>query len=158
MNMPTIDFSKLRPTTTELKGDDDEDTALLQEALSEARAFILNFPWCQGIKSEYVSEVAIGGIVAIFLMEIAPLAHDIDDWLWVVVGDLPPAYLVTDRAQDGEQALRLYVAEMREWVSAVNNGQETEDLIPVGVTADQTNAEALSTRLTYIEENILVDD
>ncbi|HEU4868599.1 MAG TPA: hypothetical protein VFV09_12845, partial [Actinomycetota bacterium] len=92
---PAIDISKLEPTTN-LRGDDEEDTALLNEMLREAKAYVSSFQWCQSITESFASEVAIGGVVAVFLLRIEPGSPEVDDHLWVVVGDLPPAYLVTD--------------------------------------------------------------
>lgn len=36
----------------------------------------------------------VSGIVAVFFVQVTPRRLEIDDRLWVVVGDLPPAYLV----------------------------------------------------------------
>ena len=36
-----------------MEGEDDEDTALLQEMLVEARNYILSFPWCESILGSY---------------------------------------------------------------------------------------------------------
>ena len=75
--------------------------------------------------------------------------------LWVVVGDLPPAYLVTDDVPDALCALRDYIGLMRRWVAAVKAGEPVVDLIPVNAPATLANAEALRIRLDSLEHNIL---
>ena len=157
MRPSKLDTSKLVPTKN-LRGDDEEDTVLLNEMLREAEAFVSKFPWCRSIAESCVSEVAIGGVVAAFLFRIEPASPEVDDQLWVIVGDLPPAYLVTDQAPDGETALRLYIGEMRRWVEAAKNRLYVDNLIPVEAPPTAENADALETRLDYIESRILEDD
>lgn len=157
MRPSKIDISKLVPTKN-LRGDDEEDTVLLNEMLREAKAFVSNFRWSRSIVESFVSEVAIGGVVAVFLLRIEPASPEVDAQLWVIVGDLPPAYLVTDQAPNGEAALRLYIGEMRRWVDAVKNHLELENVIPVEARPTAENADALEKRLDYIEYHILDDD
>ena len=59
-----------------------------------------------------------GGIVAVFLFRIEAERAEIDEWLWVVFGDVPPAYLVTDIAKSPSQALEAYVAEVSKWTDS----------------------------------------
>ncbi|MEX2551760.1 MAG: hypothetical protein WD627_01990 [Actinomycetota bacterium] len=151
---PELLFSKLTPIES-MEGDDPDDTRLLQEMATEAKEFLLGFPWVTQIVDIYASEVAVGGIVAVFLFRIIPASSEIDEWLWVVVGDLPPAYLVADSAPDGESALRNYVDEMSAWANAVSEGRETDALIPVNVAPTVDNAVRLLDRLDYISTEIL---
>ena len=151
---PEILFSKLTPIQS-MKGDDPDDTRLLEDMAKEAKEFLSGFPWVTQIEDIYASEVAIGGIVAVFLFRIIPASSEIDEWLWVVVGDLPPAYLVTDSAPDGESALRNYIEEMTTWANAVSEGRDTDDLIPVNVPPTTDNAVQLMGRLDYISTEIL---
>jgi len=57
--------------------------------------------------------------VCVFLFALMPAGRDVDCLLWVIVGDLPPAYLVTDEASGPVEALRVYVPEMSKWVAAM---------------------------------------
>lgn len=157
MRPSQIDISKLVPTKN-LHGDDEEDTVLLNEMLRDAKDYVSNLSWCRSIGESFVSEVAIGGVVAVFLLRIEPASPDVDRELWVIVGDLPPAYLVTDQATDGEAALRLYIGEMRRWVDGVRNQLDLENVIPVEAPPTAENADVLETRLDYIEYHILEDD
>jgi len=138
----------------EMHGDDEEDTRLLNDMLNAARAYLESFKWCHEIEKIYFG-FGIGGIVAIFLFEIKNMAYPRDTFLWVVVGDLPPAYLVTDEAPDTPTALQLYIDLMREWVEAVKKGESVSELITVNAPTTKKYANMLQGRINYLEENVL---
>ena len=94
-------------------------------------------------------------MVAVFLFEIVPTAKDVDTFLWVVVGDVPPAYLVTDDSRTPREAMRAYVDEMREWVDAVRNGGAIDDVIPVKVPPTREWADRLAGRLDLLEREFM---
>jgi len=77
-----------------MKGDDEEDTALLRDAASAAERYLATQKWCRRIRERYFG-AGIGGIDAVFRFRIVPIRAD--EWIWVVVGDLESAYLETDR-------------------------------------------------------------
>jgi hypothetical protein len=122
--------------------------------LDEARDCILFYNWCEGILEEYVGAY-FDGIVAIFLFRIAPKLVGVDEWVWVVVGDLPPAYLTCDLCPNPAEALEGYLGAMVEWVEAAEDGRSVADLIPVNVPATQENAASLRKRLRFLQQRIL---
>jgi hypothetical protein len=151
--MNNFDFKKTVPVNL-MRGDSAEDTALLREMLKEAETFLHSFSWCRSI-TESRFGLGVGGVVAVFLFKIVPVHADVDDWLWVVVGDLPPAYLVTDDNPNPASALEAYVAEMDAWVTAVESTQSVDDLIPVNVPATPENARQLRSRLEFLNSEII---
>ena len=149
---------------SDFQGEDAEETKLGRELIVEARSFLTGFEWCDSVRDCYVSDAGIGGVVAVVLFRIHPGLPDVDEWLWVVVGDVPPAYLVTDDAPDAVSALGAYVNEMDAWVSSVRRGASVDDLIPVttregGTPVDPTteNADDLGSRLTFLRAELLAD-
>jgi hypothetical protein len=84
-----------------------------------------------------------------------PAAAGVDEWLWVVVGDLPPAYLVADGNPTWQEALAGYIDEMRRWVDAAMAGAPVDDLIPVNTPPTAEYAEMLGSRLRTLEETLL---
>jgi hypothetical protein len=76
-------------------GDDEKDTLLLRGMANEAERYIRSFAWCLTLKEGFFAD-GFGGIVAIFLFraDIAKLGED--QWTWIFVGDIPPAYLEMD--------------------------------------------------------------
>lgn len=72
--------------------------------------------------------------------------------MWVIVGDLPPAYIVCDNAHTWQEALDAYAVEMMEWVKAVKEGRSIEDVIPVNVPPTVEYADMLESRCNLIWE------
>jgi len=129
---------------------------------ARGRAFLEGFPWCDGVLETYVGNLTVGAVVAVLLARVETGRSDVDEWLWVVVGDLPPAYLVTDDAPNPACALRAYVALMGEWVEATRAGRPVDDLIPVlthgggqEISPTGANAAQLHSRLDFLAQQIL---
>jgi hypothetical protein len=129
-----------------MRGDSDTDTALLQGMAQAAEAFILSFDWCKEITDAYFG-CGVGGVVGVFYLSIVPRDETVDELFWVVVGDLPSAYLVTDENHTPSEALKNYIVEMRRWVAAAESGRSVAELIPVNVPATHDMALALKRRL-----------
>ena len=86
---------------------------------------------------------------------ITPRSKDVGTWLWAVVGDLPPAYIVVDDNPTAADALDAYCSEMGSWVEAVERGDSIDDLIPVNVPATPEFARQLGGRLEYLRLKVL---
>jgi hypothetical protein len=132
-------------------GENDEDTAYLSNMASAAEKYLRAFNWCRQILDGYFGD-GIGGIVAVFLFHILPTRADVDGWLWVIVGDIPPAYLVIDRCKAPSEALEGYIEQMSKWVELANTGRSSNKVIPVPVPATPENATDLGKRLTFLKE------
>jgi hypothetical protein len=120
----------------------------------EAVEFLRRHPWCASISSCEVAW-AVPGVVGVFLMRHVPSREAVDELLWVVVGDLPSAYLVLDEAPTWFESLQGYVHEMDKWVSAVRKNESVSNLIPVNVPATRENVDLLARRLEFIRIEIL---
>src|SRR5262249_27562849 len=115
---------------------------------------VRSFTWCKSVEESFAG-IAIPGVVGVFLFRIEPVQSEVDSWLWVVVGDLPPAYLVVDDAPNPPCALKAYIDEMQRWVDAVKAGGSLEDVIPVNVTPTIEHARMLEQRLRFLAEEIV---
>lgn len=148
-----IDRSKLKSVDVLPPVTPGDDLCLAALAI-EAKEFILSKKWCRK-----VCHLSIGmgfeGIVGVFFVEIEPTRDDIDKSLWVVVGDLPPAYLVCDNSPDAVAALEGYIEEMRRWVDAVRRGISVHDMIPVNASPTSEYADLLEKRLNFLERELL---
>ncbi|HEV2136962.1 MAG TPA: hypothetical protein VGR47_22275 [Terracidiphilus sp.] len=133
---------------------DEEEMRLLQQMAQDAEDYLESFSWCEEIREAYFGG-GYGAIVAVFLFRIIPAKPDIDEWLWVVVGDLPPAYLVTDMSKSPSEALASYIREMSRWIQHIKRGHRSMDLIPVDLNKTWENAAALEERLTIMREVIV---
>ena len=139
---------------SEMIGDDAEDTALLQAVYLQARDYLLSHKWCLGIGEMYFG-VGLGGVVAVFPVAIDPVPTGVDEWLWVVVGNLPPAYLVLDDCPTPIEAVLTYISLMQAWVDLARDGVSSADVIPVNVPATTENAEMLQRRLDVLSATIV---
>lgn len=148
-----VELSCLTPTE-QMTGEDAEETASLREMLSRAEAYLKSFRWCPPIAERYLG-IGIGGVVALFLFRLQRNINDTDEWLWVVEGDLPSAYFVTDEARNPESALAVYCEMMEEWADAVTKKSSLDEVFPVTAPATQENADQLRSRVKFLRERIL---
>lgn len=116
--------------------------AELEESLvglaDEAVECIEKFSWCSAVTEVYF---ALGfEKIALFLIEIKPRDRDVDDVMWVVVGDVPPLYLDCPDVPTDVEALEAYSLLFLEWAKSVKEGLPLDDLPPV---TDRTGATEL---------------
>ena len=126
----------------------------VRELAEEAKTFAESHDWCQKVTAVRLAW-AVAGVLGVFQVDLKPAQPDIDSSLWIVVGDIPPAYLVLDDAPTWRDALRGYVAEMSRWVHAVKGGQPLDDVIPVAVEPSLEHAEMLAGRLAFIQTEFI---
>lgn len=131
-----------------------ENIAETRRMLEEAKSFLLAFQWCKDIKRVYVGFV-YPEIIAVFLFNISPAREDVDEWLWVIVGDLPPAYITCEKSPNPATALNGYLGALEEWIDAVRSGKPTTGLMPVNAPSTPEYAELLEKRVKFIDERIL---
>jgi hypothetical protein len=126
------------------------------EYLNDSITFLNQHIWHEGFTNIYAGLV-VEGIVGIYLFEIIHSRDDVDDFVWVITGDIPPAYITCEDAPNPACALDGYIGAMREWVKAVKSDQDIENLIPVNVPPTKVWAEKLENRLNFLDEKILID-
>jgi hypothetical protein len=119
----------------------------------EARQFLDSHRWCGEITAGRLG-FAIAGVIGLFQFDFEATKPEIDNCLWVVVGDLPPAYLVCDDNPTWQDALRGYIREMRRWVGAVRRGEDLAKVIPVNTSPTDRHAKMLEKRLDFLEVNL----
>jgi len=134
--------------------DDTEYTRHLLKMASKAQSYISTFSWCRSIREAYFGD-GYGKVVAVFFFHIEPSRPDVDEWLWVVVGDLPSAYLVIDACKTPSQALEGYVDEMSEWVKLAKEGRTSKDVTAVNAQPTPESAVMLEARLKVLSERIV---
>ena len=120
-----------------------------------AKDYLGSMAWCNGIIGGWLA-YASGYIIGVFYFEIMPSRKDAPRFVWVIVGDIPPAYLDVESCPNAKEAVEGYVGEMQEWIDRVLQGRPLDDsVIPVNVPAEAKWAEALQTRLKLIREIFL---
>jgi hypothetical protein len=138
----------------QMVGDDQEDTDLLAASLAQAKNFLLSRKWCLGIGEMYFG-AGLGGVVSVFLASIDPVPKGVDEWLWVIVGDIPPAYLVLDDCLTPFVALETYIELMQDWIDLARDGITSPEVIPLDVSATPENAELLQRRMDSLRNTVV---
>ena len=127
----------------------------VKQLAKEARNYLQSFSWCLTIKTGWLA-YSCGYIVGLFYFEIVPdISKGADSHVWVIVGDLPPAYIDILNAPSAHRALELYIHLMEEWASKVNNGDDISDCYPVNAPATQEYANMLTSRMNLLKEDHL---
>ena len=158
-----VELRRTMKPIEELPDPDPKDNLSLGCLAKMAKEFLQSQPWCSRIRSGFLSH-AWEGVLGVFYFELTPSKPDVDERLWVVVGDIPPAYLVCEDPLDPAKALQSYVYEMRRWTQAVVAKQPIDELIPVCYSnssrpMEPTNeiAEMLAKRLDFVELKLIPD-
>lgn len=135
-------------------GDSSDDTQLLRGMAVAARQYLQGFRWCPPVERLRLA-YGIGDVVAIFYVEFSRPIDGGDTALWVVVGDLPSAYLVTDVIDSPRVALESYCNLMDDWINAALGAAPLDSAFPVAVAPTRENAERLKTRIAYLRKSIV---
>jgi hypothetical protein len=158
MNSLEPDLSKVQPWSEflSLQLPDPLDREYGEKYYSRATDFLKTHTWCADIKESYIG-ILSPKIIAVYLFRIVN-RDTFGDWVWVIVGDIPPAVLPIAAGNVPAMALDAYLGEMDVWVEAVDKGRPIDDLIPVNAPPTKEYAERLRWRLDFIGEKILMAD
>ena len=143
-----IDIEHIHQSNVEYKDE------VIKQA-EEAKRYLNSFSWCREITSGSLVR-SFGYILCIFLFEIEPTKDSgADDKLWVIVGDLPYAYLDIIEYKTPYDALDFYCHLMEEWIDHVKTGKFLEEYYPVNIQPTLEHANMLDTRIQLIKHDFL---
>lgn len=148
-----IEMQKVVPIES-LRGESDIGSEEMCALFDEAAEFLKAFSWCERIEEGFLG-MGIPGLAGVFLFRIKPAQSGVDPWIWVITGDLPPAYITTESAPNPACALDGYIGAMKSWVKAVREGRPTRDEIPVSAPPTVPYAQALESRLVFLDREVL---
>lgn len=95
-------------------------------------------------------------MIGVFFFHVLPSKSNIPEYVWVIVGDIPPAYIDVDFCHSGREAIKGYVCELQEWVNRVMNDLAIDDsIMPVNIPPEKNWAMNLQRRLNIINNDIL---
>jgi hypothetical protein len=138
----------------DIRGDDADDTALLLGMARTAREYITSFGWCPPIDAMYLAH-GVGGVVAVFFVEFPRKINGTDDKLWIVIGNLPSAYLVVEPDDSPGDALERYCGIMEDWIAAVRDGGDLSGVYPISAEPSRENADLLERRVAFLLAEII---
>jgi hypothetical protein len=115
----------------------------------EATEYLHSFKWCTKIKKGYLCK-EWGYRLCVFYFEIEAVDQALTN-VWVVVGDMPPAYIDSKHAVSPSQALERYVVLMDDWIAHVKTGKSVVECYPVHVEPIEKYADMLLQRTEKIK-------
>ncbi len=117
INNSSVDTSDMTPISA-LGSADFEYIDEVIELSTRATTYLGAMPWCEEIINGWLCE-AWGHIIGVFYFHFRPSRPGIPHFVWIIVGDLPPAYLAVETGSSAVQIVEGYVCEMQEWVDRV---------------------------------------
>jgi len=151
--MSTLQMEKVVPIES-LRGRSTYDVEELLTLYDEAADYLRAFSWCGEIEEGFAG-ICVPGLFGVFLFRFVPAREGVDPWVWVIAGDLPPAYLTTENTPNPACAVDAYIGAMQSWVRAVREKRPVTDEIPVTAPATVPYATALEARLTLLDQEVL---
>lgn len=125
----------------------------LFELCESSKGYLERHRWCKSILDGWLA-LYWEGVLSICLFRIDPLNKEIDDYVWIVDGDIPPAYIDIESAENPKEVLESYVAVMSEWAENILEGRTVEESYPVEVPPTIEYATMLKNRLDIIDSFI----
>jgi hypothetical protein len=122
--------------------------------IEESKQFLSSYSWCYHIKDGWLF-TNLGKVLCVFLYEIDN-SHSLEDnFLWVVVGDLPPIYLDTYNVLSNRDALEVYVEIVNDWIYHVETNQSLEKCFPLASDHSSESLQKLKKRTDLLQNAIL---
>ena len=121
---------------------------------AEAVQYVESFEWCIELRERYFAH-GCGGVAALFLFRVTIRKSPSPEWIWVIVGDTPSAYMEFDAAQTPHAALLRYIEGVEEWLGATDEERTSGDLIPITVPPGDEFIEMLRGRMGKLRSLVL---
>jgi len=123
----------------------------------KAKSFLYGHKWCKEVEKGWHDEnFSILDKLGVFLFKLEPINDDVDNHIWIIVGDLPSVYLDAS-VETGKDALETYCELMSDWVDNVFKGQSLDESYPVEAEPTKQNAELLKKRIAFIRKELLME-
>lgn len=135
-----------------LSSSNEEDKEIL-DLETEASSYLLSHEWCDKISNAWLA-TSWGCFLCVFLYQIESDIPEVDDYVWIVVGDIPPAYIDIIGANQPNEVIESYVDIMTDWLDTVYQGKSVVECYPVEVPATKEYAKMLEIRLKDIAEEL----
>jgi hypothetical protein len=155
-DLKTVDTSRF-PVGEDIDYESKAELERLAWLRHEAERFLQGLRWTPPI-AELTLAFGVAPIAALFL---ARFARGIegqgngDTEVWVMVGDLPPAYFVVDDCHRPADALEVYCDLMEDWADNVIAAADLSASYPVAVEPTIEHAHMLKGRIEFIREELI---
>lgn len=120
----------------------------------EATEYLFNFTWCKKIISTNIY-LNLGSTLCIFLFEIENSVSRDDNYLWVIVGDIPPMYLDVQGPKTTKEVLEDYIKLAEDWIGNVKAGKSINDCYPFIAEPTIEMAIMLEKRTSFMKNTLI---
>ena len=121
----------------------------------EAKNYLNSFDWCRNINRGWLAQ-EWGYVLCVFYFEITPRPDSkADNFVWIVVGDLPTVYIDIESATNVKEVLESYIFLMQDWIDQVNNGKSIDNCYPIEVKPTKKMAKMLEGRIKIIKDDFI---
>jgi hypothetical protein len=90
-----------------------------------------------------------------FLFEIQNTQSVQDNYLWIIVGDIPPMYLDRFDVPSTKEVVETYIYLVNEWITAVESKESLESVYPLDSSTSEASIQMLKERLKFLQDEIL---
>ena len=97
----------------------------------------------------------IGAVFCIFLFEIENTQSPEDNFLWVIVGDIPSMYLNADSSDTTKKVIEMYVGLAEDWIKNVMEHKGIDDCYPFIAEPTIEMAELLQKKISFMGGTLL---
>jgi len=122
----------------------------------EAESYLLGFEWCKTIKKCFLY-TNIGYVLCIFLFEIENTQSNEDNFLWVIIGDLPVMYLDVYGSKTTKEALQGYIELAEDWINNINVGKSIGNCYPFKAEPTKEMAGLLQIRVNLLRDLLITN-
>ncbi len=124
------------------------------EMNKKASDYLSSFDWCRQIKTSSIY-LNLGSTLCVFLFEIKNSASNDDNFLWVVVGDIPSLYLDTHGPKTTAEVLEDYTNLADNWVVHIKERKSVKDCYPFMTEPTIEMADMLEKRSLFIKNTLI---
>ena len=120
----------------------------------EAENYLLSFYWCREVRNCFLY-TNIGRVFCIFLFEIINSSSPKDNFVWVIVGDIPPMYLDTFGPKSTVEVTELYIDLAEDWIACIKEGSSIDECYPFNAEPTLELAELLEKKISFMKNNVI---
>jgi hypothetical protein len=136
---------------------DIEETKAILTLYEKAKEYLESFSWCKSILNCWFDkDFCIYDKIGVFLFEINPINEEVDDYIWIIVGDLPSVYLDKSVLTPND-ALITYCDLMEDWTNCILNDSDISECYPVLAEPTKKYADLLNKRIEFIRREIILN-
>jgi hypothetical protein len=129
------------------------------DAHRKAENYLLGFKWCAGIKDSFLY-YSLGKVFSIFLFEIDNSQSANDNFLWVIVGDIPSMYLDVYGPKSTREVLEDYIRLAEDWITTIQAEKSVDGCFPFNAEPTIELAQLLQIKVSFMKNTLLahIDD